>query len=169
MPKPRKLLVSIEDTPYYHVISPCMAYVDVDLNPIRAGIAQTPETSDLTSIQQRILDQNEISLLPLDPGQYTNTPVIPFALVDYLELVDWSGRALLENKRGFISEHLPKILTRLEMDPQTWMQTMTTYGTCFQRVVGPMEKIQALCTRLRQSWLCGLSANRRLYQKPLPG
>jgi REP element-mobilizing transposase RayT len=37
---------------------PCMDYVDyvdyVDLNPVRAGIAQTPEQSDFISIQLRI-------------------------------------------------------------------------------------------------------------------
>ena len=40
--------------PNEEAIAACMAYVD--LNPIRAGLAATPEASDFTSVQERIAD-----------------------------------------------------------------------------------------------------------------
>jgi len=43
---------------------------------------------------------------------------IPFTLSDYLELVDWSGRIIREDKKGHIPEHLPDILQRLDIDPR---------------------------------------------------
>ena len=38
---------------------------------------------------------------------------LPFRLVDYLELVDWTGRQIREDKRGPIDSDLPCILERL--------------------------------------------------------
>ena len=101
-----------------------MAYVD--LNPIRAGMAQTPEHSDYTAIKQRILEQDpEIAnrkpetieklpedlqtaigkLMPFaDQAPDNSVRVIPYEIRDYLELVDWSGRAVIEGKRGTIPD-----------------------------------------------------------------
>ena len=85
----------------------CMAYVD--LNPIRADMAKTPETSDFTSIQERIhqaMNKTTGSLLPFhdeaDLSFKSKENAIPFELNEYLALVDWYGRAILENKRGSI-------------------------------------------------------------------
>lgn len=34
---------------------------------------------------------------------------LPFRLNDYLELIDWTGRAILERKRGHIPSDQPPI------------------------------------------------------------
>jgi len=72
----------------------CMAYVD--LNPIRAAMARTPEKSDYTSIQERILQPENTSLKPFSEQDDNG---IPFGLKDYLELVDWGGIEIKKTSR----------------------------------------------------------------------
>ena len=118
----------------------CMAYVD--LNPVRAGMASCPETSDYTSIQERIqptfqLDQaiesqqscgdlldfkNSLKpLLHFEGGSEKQSQLgILFAYPDYLQLVDWTGRIVRNDKRGHIDGKLPPILARLQIDPGQW-------------------------------------------------
>jgi REP element-mobilizing transposase RayT len=131
----------------------CMAYVD--LNPVRAGMAESPETSEYTSIQERIqptfqLDQAIESqqscgdLLefkrPLKPlrafeaGLQDQTQRgILFAYRDYLQLVDWTGRVVRSDKRGHIEENLPPILTRLQLDLQQWHLNVTQFESLHAR------------------------------------
>ena len=89
----------------------CMAYVD--LNPIRAAVAETAETSDYTSIQERIVQAQQTTLRPFAPND--EVAGLPFTLPDYLELVDWAGREIKRGKRGYIPANTPPILVRLNM------------------------------------------------------
>ena len=125
----------------------CMAYVD--LNPVRACMADTPEDSNHTSIKERInpqkpnQDVTENTLpslalhhfsLPIKPllhfdgtiTQATQTG-IPFTLENYLVLVDWTGRVVREDKRGAIDSQLPTILERLNIDTNIWMKNATQF------------------------------------------
>ena len=107
----------------------CMAYVD--LNPIRAKMAKTPETSDYTSVKERAaqargntVKKQPDQLKPLrSQGQNPDT-AIPFTLGSYLELVDWTGRIVRQDKRGSIPTGIPPVLERLRIDPDEWLKTM---------------------------------------------
>jgi len=111
----------------------CMAYVD--LNPVRAGIATTPESSLHTSVKARI-DGHSHHLLPFQTQSNRSDAAIPFELNDYLELIDWTGRALRPDKRGAIGTREPPILSRIGWASDTWVKEMRYYGKWYYRAVG---------------------------------
>ncbi len=142
----------------------CMAYVD--LNPIRAGKANTPEQSDFTSLQERITAwQAGRQTNWLKPLQTTkrHRNGIPFALADYFELTDWTGRTLRDDKRSSIPHHLSPIFQRLHMNPNEWLKTMRPYGNRFFLGIGRQSSIKRFAEKLGQSWLHGIAASRRLF------
>lgn len=147
-------------------LAACMAYVD--LNPIRAKMADTPEQSDHTSIQKRIqkacksknpnhIEQQEKNLFPFAGNPKQHMPEgIPFKLNDYLELVDWTGRFLREDKRGAIPEHFPPILERLAIEPKQWLSTCNHFEKQFKHFVGKPSKIKSFLKNINQTSCHGI-------------
>ncbi|MEM9604036.1 MAG: transposase [Pseudomonadota bacterium] len=122
-----------------------MAYVD--LNPVRAKLADTPETSEHTSIKRRIEKAKDGSipaeLMRFQGSANRDKPDgIPFALEHYIELVDLTGRVVRNGKRGAIDESLPPILTRLGIDADTWLTIATEFEGAFRNWVGTEEAIR---------------------------
>jgi len=125
----------------------CMAYVD--LNPVRAGMADTPERSSHTSIRERLKPEFDLQHAIKDQTKCSDlldfrTPLKPlltfenrllnesqtgilFNFEEYLALVDWTGRIIRNDKRGFIDIALPPILRRLQLSAKQWHLNTTRF------------------------------------------
>jgi len=122
-------------------------------------MADTPETSDHTSAQQRIKAVNSGSdpLKPNQPSQlfpfvgYPRQEMpegLPFRLQDYLELLDWTGRQFRRGKRGSIDEALPPIMERLNLEPDKWLYTAIHFECSFKGFAGTVRSMVESCRRL---------------------
>jgi len=87
---------------------------------------------------------------------------LPFRLKDYLELVDWTGRQLRDNKRAAISGDLPPILERLRIDPRYWVHMARHFEGRFKGLVGAAYRLQAACKTLGDRRTAGVTACRDL-------
>ncbi len=125
----------------------CMVYVD--LNPIRAAMARTPEASDYTPAQERI-KKRKPNLMPFGKED------IPYSLADYLQLVDATGRAVIETKSGYIPKELPDILIRLNLNPDTWLDEFNQFKTKRITAVGTVTKLKEFCLSVGKKFNMGL-------------
>jgi len=122
----------------------CMTYVE--LNPIRAKMATTPEQSDYTSLKLRVTaalkGEQPTKLLPFIGNERMHQPKgIAFPLKYYLELVDETGRIIRDDKRSAISANAENILNRLNIPAENWLKIITEFGTLFHGPVGTLQEL----------------------------
>lgn len=154
-----------------------MAYVD--LNPIRARIAVTPEQSGFTSIYARIRQLRRVAAVAThDANQSESTDVellafrdagaakgaIPIAFAEYLQLLDWTARAVQSGKRDTVEENAPSVFKRLHIDPDAWQEVMVPAGNLFGRALGRLGQLRLHAQALGQSRVRGLRQAARLYR-----
>lgn len=162
----------------------CMAYVD--LNPVRSAMAESPEQSDHTSIQHRIRhwqqeseklnesneepNRTEQSLQPdnlLPFVGHLRQPMpkgVIFNLVDYLQLVDWTGRQIREDKVGAISADAAPILKRLSISPAHWVYLCTHFESRFKGLVGCVHSLEQACQVFDRQRRPNLAVSTALYR-----
>ena len=171
----------------------CMAYVD--LNPVRAGMADTLEDSVFTSVYDRLMAQRARKRLDAAGAVAGATPAqralveretvasgradwlldldgaeSPFCGVDtawYLSLVEWTGQNIREDKPGYIPVGLKPVLERFDLDAENWVRNVERYGSLFYRIAGRVDLILARARSKGLRWLRGRAGSRRLYRKAL--
>lgn len=119
-------------------------------------MAGTLEESAFTSIKERIQPEFDLAAavhqqLAAESLRYFDLPLKPlgkfdgdlklgeqlgilFGAVDYLQLVDVTGRIICEGKRGHISEKLPPILDRLNLDVEAWLIRTQSFERHYQQL-----------------------------------
>ena len=143
----------------------------VDLNPVRANVKSTPETSNYTSIKKRIdkikdpTAQSQPTSLAMFASDYHNSKSIylPFKLEDYLKLIDWTCRNVIKIKRGTINNALPPILTQLNITQKNWLQLSTQFEANFKSFVGHPNRLTQVCEILGLKRRPGLKQNQMLF------
>jgi hypothetical protein len=162
--------------------------VYVDLNPIRAGLAQTPEDSDFTSIQERIRAWQKENMPSPDSSRaemlksataadttdyaswlcpiesiYSRQGILPITTAQYFDLVDRSGRILKTDKRGFIDPELTPILLRIGANPNAWMDTISRFDSRFRIAAGLLASLRTFARQLGRRWVTGITAAKAAF------
>jgi REP element-mobilizing transposase RayT len=176
-----------------------MAYVD--LNPIRANKAHCLVESDFTSVQERIVLEAraqtpstalaartlpyDIAALPALLAFADNTSgkdatpsdptTLPCTLANYIELVEWTGQQLREDKRGVLPIEARSVLVDLRLDPDEWLHTVRKVRRDFAFAIGAIEALQRWRDKFKRRWIKGLgrrphTARRgKVRDDPSPG
>ena len=144
----------------------CMTYVD--LNPIRAQMAKTPEQSDFTSIQRRIKaaihDKQPARLLPFVGNEQQALPKgLRFAANDYLALVDDTGRIIRDDKRGAIQPSTANILNNINIPLDSWLKVTLEFKHLFTGPVGTLQDVSRYCQRLGMKRVAKASSCRHWH------
>jgi REP element-mobilizing transposase RayT len=138
----------------------------VDLNPVRAKIAKGVSSSRYTSVKGRnrqIQRDSELAnqlLRPLIGCRSFNMPAI--TELDYIELVDFTGRQWHGGKKGIIEASEPRALTKLGLDKNRWTNRVRGIGSGYWRVVGEVDELIDKAKELAQRTLFGTGFARIL-------
>ncbi|PTA50962.1 transposase [Shewanella morhuae] len=161
----------------------CMMYVD--LNPIRAGIADSVQSSDFTSIQERVnalnphINAPQLAKTTADNLQpilhkalvkfegathISQQKGIPFHFADYLELIDWTSRAIRHDKKGYIDNQRPKLLNELGISPDAWLTSAKEFRRQYSGISGRWD---SMCEFKKQhnsgKWCKGKVSSQALH------
>ena len=144
-----------------------MAYVD--LNPIRAGIAKTPETSNFTSIQQRITaakngeQPKQLQSFVGNPRADIPNNGLHFQLEDYLALVDITGRCIREDKVGYIEASELPILERLNISPENWLSLTKDLTRLFHGAIGEPQTMTDYYQQVNSKRRTSINQSKTLF------
>ena len=161
----------------------------VDLNLIRAGEASSVKTAKFTSVYQRLQARKQsrhsksradgwLAELTLRPERKdeehladssrtvrraTDMGVLPMSLQDYVYLLDWTAQMIKSGKRSTIPKDIESVLDHMQVNPETWLDTVKKYDKIFSHAIGSPDSMEKVAARLGVHHLKGGPAAREVF------
>lgn len=150
----------------------CMAYVD--LNPVRAGLTDTLEHAEYTSIYERIhgkacagdTGQGQTSTLArktlygfwgyqrlTNLNHSSSYDAIEYSLLDYIELVESLGHISHSEKTGCLRHNQPSLMQTLGFDDHQWQYFSARFGRYFCCAVGGVDQLRSYAKNTHRAWV----------------
>ena len=152
----------------------CMAYVD--LNPIRAKMADSVQTAQYTSIFERIHDKasyiDNKAQLPFTPkpllgfigNENSDSPKgSAFSILDYLTLVEETGKVIRADKRGSLNKKACAVLTQLGINSDYWLELAEHFGKQYHQAVGSLAELNAFAAHTGKQWIGGHRQQTQIF------
>jgi len=135
-------------------------------SPPKVGSTEKTKVASQKSKKQSRQPEEKTEQVPLNLADFVGSKDldgIPYLLMDYLELVDWTGRAVRDDKKGFIPPDEPKILDKLGFTAEIWLKSVNQFSDHLYSYIGSPEQLKAVCEQTDQKWIAGMRRARQLY------
>ena len=131
-------------------------------------MADSVQTAQYTSIFERIHDKaSDIDnkarlpftakpLLGFIGNESQNSPKgIAFSLLDYLTLVEETGKVIRADKRGSLNKNANALLTQLGINSDDWLQLAEHFGQQYHQAVGSLAVLNTFTAHTGKQWIGG--------------
>jgi hypothetical protein len=85
------------------------------------------------------------------------------SLLDYLRLLDWTGRRLRQDKRDRIPGRLAPILERLRLEGEAWVDLVSQMPALLRSAAGQPMKLEQHAEQSGRRWVGGVGSARRHF------
>ena len=141
----------------------CMVYVD--LNPIRAGIADSPTQSPHTSARARSRHAQTSENSPIQPlASSIRSHLSILSSAQYLQLLDWTGHTLHPNGPDTTPGDVPPTINRLGLRREQWCIQVSATESHYWRAIGHLESLLTFAKQVGLKRIRGIGTARRLQR-----
>lgn len=116
-----------------------------------------------TTIQERLKaasrkkkkNKSHHTLPSIQQGKQPDMDEMPIRMTDYFELLELTGKVILDGKRGPIPSNQENILSRNNIEPEHWLKGLDNLEKDFPSVMGNETTLLAYCAQKGRYWVTG--------------